>query len=199
MTEEWLLGLADDGQRVRWNWASGVEFSGVVERVQTDEGGRLRVITFSDASARLGEQILYDPAWGSFDLVAGAGVVSCFAGSADPSYYPPTEFSGVKVPRAKDAATAEEEGKVLHLYREALKLWSGPESPTLVEGFSRIDAELADHPDEWLLRWNLLESLRKVDRGEDLQAKLRDELLEIEKSDYESLPITTGLRYLEMV
>jgi phenylalanine-4-hydroxylase len=174
MTEEWLLGLAD-------------------------EGGRLRVITFTDASARIGDQILYDPPWGSFDLVAGAGVVSCFAGSADPSYYPPTEFSGVKVPRAKDAATAEEEGKVLHLYREALKLWSGPESPTLVEGFSRIDAELADHPDEWLLRWNLLESLRKVDRGEDLQAKLRDELLEIEKSDYESLPITTGLRYLEMV
>lgn len=38
-----------------------------------------------------------------------------------------------------------------------------------------------------------------MDRGEDLQLKLRDELLEIEKSDYESLPITTGLRYLEMV
>jgi len=48
-------------------------------------------------------------------------------------------------------------------------------------------------------RINLLESLRKVDRGESLQRKLRDDLLEIEKSDYDSLPITTGLRYLEMI
>ena len=45
----------------------------------------------------------------------------------------------------------------------------------------------------------MLESLRKVDRGEDLQRKLRDDLLEIEKTDWDALPITTGLKYLEMV
>lgn len=196
--EDWLFGLADDDRRVSWTWASGVRFEGTIERVQTDESGHLRVITFVDASARLGDQVLYDPEWGSFDLVAGAGVARCFAGAADPEYYTPTEFSGVTVPRAKDPMTAEEEGKVLHLYRDALKLWAGDDSPELVEGFRRIDKELAGHPDEWLLRWNMLESLRKVDRGEDLQRKLRDDLLEIEKTDWDALPITTGLKYLEM-
>jgi phenylalanine-4-hydroxylase len=197
--EEWLFARADDQKRVGWTWDSGVEFSGVIERVQTDESGHLRVITFTDASARLGDRILYDPGWGSFDLVAGSDVACCFAGAADPSYYTATEFADVTVPRPKDPETAEEEGKVLHLYRRALELWAADDSPELVDGFRSLDAELAGHPDEWLLRWNMLESLRKVDRGHALQEKLRDDLLEIEKTDYDSLPITTGLKYLEMV
>ena len=197
--EDWLFGIADDDRRVSWTWKSGVEFRGTVERVQTDESGLLRVITFMDASAKLGDRVLYDPEWGSFDLVAGSEVASCFAGAADPAYYTPTEFAGQKVPRAKDPTTAEEEGKVLHLYRAALEWWDGEDSPALVDGFRRIDNELTGHPDEWLLRWNMLESLRKVDRGEDLQRKIRDDLLEIEKADWDALPITTGLKYLEMV
>lgn len=197
-SEDWLLDRAADG-RVSWRWKSGVEFGGTIERVQTDESGHLRVITFSDARATLGEKVLYDPEWGSFDLAVGCDVTSCFAGSADVDFYPATEFSGETVPRPKDPATAEEEGRVLHLYRRALELWQDPDSPRLVEGFLALDEELRQHPEEWLLRWNLLESLRKVDRGGDLQRKLRDDLLEIEKTDYDSLPITTGLKYLEMV
>jgi phenylalanine-4-hydroxylase len=197
--EDWLMERADDENKVAWTWASGVEFSGVIERMQTDDAGRLRVITFIDARAMLGDQVLYDPQWGSFDLAVGSEVASCFAGAVDAEYYAPTEFCGERVPHAKDPTTAEEEGKVLHLYREALQFWQNPDTPQLVEGFVKLDEQLQAHPDEWLLRWNLLESLRKVDRGESLQRKLRDDLLEIEKSDYDSLPITTGLRYLEMI
>ena len=68
-----------------------------------------------------------------------------------------------------DSYAAEEEGQVLHLYREALQFWENPDSPRLVEGFRKLERELERHPDEWLLRWNLLESLRKVDRGEELR------------------------------
>ena len=55
------------------------------------------------------------------------------------------------------------------------------------------------HPEEWLLRWNLLESLIKVDRAPDLRRQIRDELLEIEKSDPHELPISTGLDYLQVL
>ena len=108
------------------------------------------------------------------------------------------EYSGKKIPGEKDPETAAEEGKVLHLYREALHLWAEPEAASLTAGFDDLDGKLRDHPEEWLLRWNLLECLRKVGEGESLQQRLRDELLEIEKTDPETLPITTGLRYLEL-
>lgn len=131
--EGWLMGQADEAGRVSWRWRSGVDFTGRVERLQTDEAGRLRTITFTDARAELEGRILYDPAWGSFDLAVGSEVARCFAGAADPDYYPATEFSGEQVPRPKDPTTAREEGEVLHLYREALHFWENPDSPELVE------------------------------------------------------------------
>ncbi len=196
--EAWLRERIGNDGRIDLNWASGVRLRGRVAGVQTDRHGRLRVISFQDARAVLDGRLLFDPAWGDFDLAVGNRVASCFAGAADPRYYPPTEFTGAKVPRSKDEVTAREEDKVRHLYREALRFWENPHAPELVDAFQRIADELSQHPEEWLLRWNLLESLRKVDRGADLQMRLRDELLEIEKTDYDGLPITTGLRYLQM-
>ena len=199
MDAEAFEAMADADGRIRLRYRSGVEVEGTLVRTQSDESGHLRTFTLTDAHARLGERTLFAPEWGHYDVAVGEDVISCFAGPADPSYHPATEFSGAKAPRAKDNETAAEEGIVLHLYRRALQLWEEPEDPAMICGFREIDAELAEHPDEWLLRWNLLESLRKVDAAPDLQQKLRDDLLEIEKTDPDELPITTGLRYLEMV
>ncbi len=198
MTAEDLEAMQQDG-RLRLRYRSGVEVEGRLTRTQSDESGRLRVFTLEEAHARLGDRVLFAPDWGRYDVAVGEDVVSCFAGPADPDYHPATEFSRATAPRPKDNETAAEEGAVLHLYREALRLWENPEAPDLVDGFRRIEAELSEHPDEWLLRWNLLESLQKVDREPELQAKLREDLLEIEKSDPDGLPISTGLRYLETV
>ena len=185
-----------DGDRLRLRYASGVEVEGVLDRHQLDEHGRLAVLTFRDCRVLHGDRVLFDPTWGVYDLVVGESVVSCFAGSADPAYYPPTEFQTASVPRPKDPTTAAEEGQVLSLYRRALGLWEDSKSPRLVDDFGSIASELDRHPEEWLLRWNLAECLRKEDRGDALVSSLRDQMLEIEKTDYQNLPITTGLRYL---
>lgn len=196
--EDDFAARADANGRLTLRYRSGVEVEGRLERTQSDEHGHLRTFTLTDARARLGDRVLFQPDWGIYDVAVGEEVTSCFAGPADPSYHPATEFSRRKVPTAKDPQTAAEEGQVLHLYRDALKVWESPSAPTLVEEFTRIDRELARHPDEWLLRWNLLECLRKQTTGDTLQQKLRDDLLEIEKTDPDGLPITTGLRYLQM-
>ncbi len=195
--EDELTRYASTDGRIRLRYRSGVEIEGRLERTQSDEFGGLRTFTLTDARARLGDRVLFEPEWGIYDVAVGEEVSSCFAGPADPDYHPATEFSVRKVPRTKDSETAAEEGQVLHLYREALEIWRNPAQPTLVDDFRRLDQQLDAHPDEWLLRWNLLECLRKQQRGEELQAKLRTDLLEIEKTDPDELPITTGLRYLE--
>ena len=196
--EDEFAARADADGRLHLRYASGVEVEGRLERTQSNADGRLRTFTLTDARARLGDQVLFEPEWGVYDVAVGEDVVSCFAGPADPAYHPSTDFSHRKVPEAKDSATAAEEGKVLHLYREALEAWENTDRGTLVDDFLRIDKKLEDHPDEWLLRWNLLECLRKKGVGDGLQAKFRDDLLEIEKSDPDTLPITTGLKYLQM-
>ena len=48
------------------------------------------------------------------------------------------------------------------------------------------------------MRWNLAECLRKRGEGEELVDRLTQEMLVIEKTDPKGLPITTGLRYLDL-
>lgn len=199
MTAEDFEALADGDRRLRLRYASGVEVEGTLARTQSDEAGRLRTFTLTEAHARLGDRVLFAPDWGVYDVAVGEEVKSCFAGPADPSYHPATEFPRKKVPEPKDNETAAEEAAVLDYYRRALAFWEAPENPDLVEGFRAIERDLEGHPDEWLLRWNLLECLRKVDKDPGLRDKLRDDLLAIEKTDPDALPISTGLRYLESV
>jgi phenylalanine-4-hydroxylase len=186
--------------RLRFRYRTGIEIEGRFERSLTDERDQLRVITLSDCRVRRGDKVLFQPEWGEFDLAVGEDVVACFAGAADPVYYPATEFSHRKVPRPKDNVTAAEEGQVLHLYRQAIEAWSDPGAPSLVSSFERVYEDLRrHHPEEWLLRWNLLESLIKVDQAPELRRQIRDELLEIEKTDPHELPISTGLDYLRVL
>jgi hypothetical protein len=67
----------------------------------------------------------------------------------------------------------------------------------IAEEFRRVIAELdRDYPDEWLLRWNLLESLIKArDRGPTAGA-LRGALERLEVDFDHRQPIASGLRYL---
>jgi hypothetical protein len=54
-------------------------------------------------------------------------------------------------------------------------------------------------PREWLLRWNLVETLQKLDAAPDLAATLRGELQALEVIWNYEQPIATGLRYLARV
>ena len=66
---------------------------------------------------------------------------------------------------------------------------------------NQVASELRAHyPGDWLLRWNLLESLRKLDAGVVLATMLRDDLLDVEVGTpgdaATKAPIARGLRYL---
>jgi hypothetical protein len=63
--------------------------------------------------------------------------------------------------------------------------------------FSRVLAELdRDYPDEWLLRWNLLESLLKAHEDGPVVGALQSALERLEVRFDHRLPIASGLRYL---
>ena len=63
--------------------------------------------------------------------------------------------------------------------------------------FERVHRELKrDFPHDWLLRWNLLESLQKLGRGGALASELRRELTRLEVHFQYREPIASGLSYL---
>ncbi len=183
-------------ERCELRFHSGVRLIGRLEEVRWSERRRPLVLSFADCRVTRGDELLFDPAWGRYDLAVGESVRRAYAGPSDAAYWPPTELSAVRVPRRR--TRTGDDARRIELYREALGLWQRPSEPELVQGFEQIHAALLEKlPNDWLLRWNLLECLRKVGSETPLCNVLRRELLEIEAQAPRDLPITTGLRYLD--
>ena len=128
-------------------------------------------------------------------VLLGAGdPVGAHAGAVDPPTIPHTAFSGVRVPKPR--TLPENARRLLSLYQQAERAHNmGVEA--MKNEFPRVHAALVrDQPQEWLLRWNLLESLLKVRDDGPLTHKLRAELEVLEVNlDYKQ-PIASGLDYL---
>ena len=196
LRERDLCRFASTANRHRLRFASGIEVEGRLAQSLATESGGLLLLSFEDCTVQCGADLLFDPAWGVYDMAVGEEVVAALAGPADPSYWPEAEAPSRRFPRRE--ARCGDDARILDLYREALRLWKDPNSPNLVSRFAFIAESLRDgFPDRWLLRWNLLECLCKVNRGPELVAELRAELVEIEKQRPAELPISMGLRYLD--
>jgi phenylalanine-4-hydroxylase len=175
-------------------YRSGISLRGTLVRSAVGPRGCLEWLDLRDVSLRRGG-VLLSPPRVTCALALGASVMSGFAGPADPRFWPDSEFGAAPIPRqeAPSAARASLRG----LYDEALELWRAPHMPGLVPGLLRVaEALRKDFPEDWLLRWNLLECLGKVDHGLRPACELRDELLEIESRHPRDAPISMGLRYL---
>lgn len=190
------LGCDGRSHELELDYRSGIHVKGRLENVIANSEGYLACLTLSNCTMRRGDEVLYKPEWGEFDIAIGEEIGSVYAGPADVTFHPKSEYSHRKVPQPKLANT--QYSHLLELYQQALDVWDeGRGDPgVIVQEFTRIDRELSAYRDAWLLRWNLLEGLKKIDRGVLLASRIKDELLEIESRHYRDAPITMGLRFL---
>jgi hypothetical protein len=110
--------------------------------------------------------------------------------------------SGATAPRPrvpKPRQLSARELRLLALYQRAERAArdTGSGGAALAASFAQVHAVLErDYPNEWLARWNLLETLVRRGPGEPLAAVLRDELEHLEVALGHREPIASGLRYL---
>lgn len=144
------------GERTSLEYASGVQVQGVVKSFFTD-GEEVLLIAFDDCTVRLGEETLFDPEWGVYDLALASAVVSCYSGPADPlafelTFDPPTEKT-IKIKYT-------EEELALHRLYEKVRLMRENGSGDVSEWFEKTESLTSD----WLLSLELYEIAK--DRGE---------------------------------
>lgn len=89
------------GQKVSLEFASGVSLKGTFIDSLT-EGGKLLLLSFKDCSVKYGDEVLFDPTWGQFDLACGLEIPSVFGGPADRvSFGEVEDFAAKRVPEKK--------------------------------------------------------------------------------------------------
>lgn len=102
MTEtEWQQQGWTVGKTVRFEFASGIIVEGTLDS-KLERDGKVLLVTLSKAFAKLGEQVLFAPEWGLYDMALGTSISSVFGGPADRLAYGEfTDFVAKRVPTPK--------------------------------------------------------------------------------------------------
>jgi phenylalanine-4-hydroxylase len=144
---------------------SGVTVAGKLESVLRQEG-KIVLMTFNDCKVMFRDRILFEPAWGKYDMAVGEKIISAFPGPADPDSF------GLEylVPKEKTHKIIHSpEAKRLHqMYQMFRDFRNGRSKDIALENI--WEEILASYPEEWLLPLEMLEVA-------DKQSSLREDIL----------------------
>jgi phenylalanine-4-hydroxylase len=174
---------------------NGIRLSGTLERVQLGASGAALLVMKQGLLAAGAElQMALTPG----AVVALAEVAEGAHAGAPSDFFPARELPVTQVPKSRSMPPRE--GAMLSLYETALGALRSSLGADVLPVFERLHAELErDFPHDWLLRWNLLESLQKLGIEGPLASTLRAELTRLESYYEHRQPIASGLRYLAAV
>lgn len=187
------------GNNVELEYASGVVVTGKVTGTFRSSSGKLLLVSFTECKVVLKDKLLFDPAWGDYDMAIGCEVVSVFGGPADRESY---GFSDVFVAQVIPRRTYSKEELAKHrLYAEIRRLRETV-GMTEAERLNRLDELITildeRYPTEWLPALEILEI------GAELSKKPSwfDRLLVSLKSrpEYQSpeSPLRAGIKLLHL-
>ncbi len=182
------------GSRGALDFDGGIRVTGRLEHVRR-EGSKLVLLTFSDCRVTRGEQGLFDPSWGTYDMAVGGRIASVFHGAADKDAY--EEVTLVPHERTIKVTLDEDTRRLERLYasvREARERGTGSAALAAIEEDARTN-----HPRDWLLSLEILEMLAGEAPPPPLAGEIRGRLAARAASepDNERL-ITNGLRLVEL-
>ena len=166
-----------EGQRAHLEFDSGVSVEGKVEKVLRP-ADTMQLITFSDCTAKLGERILFDPAWGTYDMAVGERIVSVFNGAADKDAY--NQVALVPKERTIKSPSDARRKKLENLYAQVRKI---RESKIGYERLGEIwETQQAEHPNDWLLSMEIFEILDETEEQAGLKRKVQQFLAQKKES-----------------
>ena len=149
------------GVEVRLEFESGIVVAGRVTSLSMAPLTKQPVlVSLANARATLGDDVLFDPSWGVYDMALGTSVVACYGGPADRAAYGDTDdFIKQEIPRPvfEDRVLARHT-----LYASVRKLRDlaarDATSPAVLTTLKEmIETAASKAPNDWLIHTELLE------------------------------------------
>ncbi len=168
--------LAEEGiethEKVTLEFESGVIVAGYLENITRKEG-KILLMTFTNCKVTYRDRVLFEPSWGVYDMAVGESIVSAYSGPADSNGF------GLKFPVPKEKTIKiqhTDEAKKLHrLYERVRKIREEG------KGFDELDdiwkTVNEAHPDEWLLKMEILELVEEQKLNSGLSDIIKGQLL----------------------
>jgi phenylalanine-4-hydroxylase len=164
---KWKETSLREGENATLQFTSGVIVSGQVKRLLT-QARKLVLITFSNCTVKLGDRILFDPAWGEYDMAVGERITSVFNGPADKDAY--LDVALVPKERTIKVPSDEKRKKLENLYQQVRDI---RERKVGYERLGEIwETQQAEHADDWLLSMEIFELLDDAGEQNDLKQRI---------------------------
>lgn len=201
-TSSWLATNKDwesigcqEGQMCSFEFESGIQLKGEwVSSVK--KNGHLLIMSYKNCTVSRGQEILFNPDWGDFDLILGESVVSVFGGAADRNAYMKKVAMDHFRPRPQKCNLTEENKELNGLYGviRDLREKSCSEGASLDKIMLVSDTLNVKYPKDWLLRLEILELLQKNQWRPQVCVELKTKLHELaQESDRFKMLIQRGL------
>ena len=172
-----------EGQVVTLNFEGGVCVEGRIVTGKRDIRGKIQLITFKECRVTYGDEVLFDPSWGVYDMAVGKSLVSAFAGPADDksfkNIHKKSDTLTQKIIYSPQELALHKEYALLKTLRETFE--NAPDvgasvtelTPALNEFWQRTKTA---YPREWLLFLELLElmSVTNHAQGDAVRTHLKD-------------------------
>ncbi|WRP08637.1 aromatic amino acid hydroxylase [Rossellomorea aquimaris] len=163
----------------------GIEVSGHVKNLVFHHQ-RLVLITIDECLVTLGEDILFHPSWGTYDLAVGSAIVSARPHAADyDAFFGDTPLIDEDDGESADLIPLDS------LFREVRELREVAFSTDLTH--SIVGKLKEDFPEEWLLRLEIIELLQIHEPESQLKEDLLKDLYVLSKQDRFARLIQNGL------
>ena len=189
----WKETELEEGKPARLEFESGLVVAGKVEKILRRDG-KLLLVSFSGCTAKLGDRVLFDPAWGIYDMAVGEEIVSIFSGAAHKDAF--NEVALVPKERTIKNPSDAKRRKLESLYQQVRDI------RTRKTGYERLgeiwETQQAEHPDDWLLSMEIFEILDETGKQPELKARVHKFLEEKKARDKDlSTLIGWGFRLVE--
>jgi phenylalanine-4-hydroxylase len=163
----WKKTEIHEGKMAKLDFESGIVVEGRVEK-QLRRDGKLLLITFSNCRATYGDRVLFDPAWGTYDMAVGERISSVFNGAADKDAF--NQVALVPKERTIKVPSDAKRKKLENLYAQVRKIREGK------IGYERLgeiwETQQAEHPNDWLLSMEIFEILDETEQQPELKKRV---------------------------
>ncbi len=163
----WKETTLREGENAKVEFDSGVVVSGKVERL-VRQNNKLLLVTFSNCSVKYGNRVLFEPAWGEYDMAVGENITSVFNGAADKDAY--LEVALLPKERTIKVPSDAKRKKLENLYQQVRDIRDRK------VGYERLgeiwETQQAEHADDWLLSMEIFEILDDAGEQNDLKQKI---------------------------
>jgi len=182
-----------EGKKPKLVFEGGIVVEGEIITGKRNLQGKIILISFKNCTVKRGENLLFDPSWGTYDMAVGASIVSAFSGIADPNsyglYFEPSKEKTHKIHYS-------DKDKELHLlYKEVREM---RESKVLkIKKLQVIfDMITCNFSKEWLLILEIYEVLR-LHKKQPLTILVFEYLQKLSEQKNISHLIKDGIKLLE--